>query len=464
MSDPTQGIHVDRTGALPPPAGRPAAAPTGAPVRPAWVAPDGSTHPQAPRQDVEAPVTADAGAVTPSPGGASTTAQGYAAAATVFAPPAPPAPPVRRRRTRQPRRSSVPVVLAALVAGLVGGLGGGVLAQVLDEDPTSVQGRTSSGLPDPVPVAAAPDGSIAGLSRAVLPSVALISVGAGGDDGLGSGFVIREDGYLLTNHHVIAAADGAITVSLPGEESLAAEVVGSDAAYDIAVLKVARTGLAPLPFADPDGVEVGQTVVAVGAPLGLDSTVTSGIVSAIDRPVVAGQGDDPSYINAIQTDAAINPGNSGGPLLDLAGNVVGVNSAIAQVPSSALSPAGSIGLGFAIPAEQAERTATQLIETGASQHPVMGVHIDLQYTGDGARVLAQGGSDAPPVIPGGPAEVAGVRPGDVIVSVDGTRIRDSQHLLVVLRSYAVGDTVEMVLRDDQGDERTVSITLAGSGE
>ena len=360
----------------------------------------------------------------------------------------------------------MPVVLAALVAGLVGGLGGGVLAQVLDAGPAAQEQQPVSGrLPDPVPVAAAPDGSIPGLSRAALPSVALISIGPGGRDGQGSGFVIREDGYLLTNHHVIAASTtgGGITVTLPGQEPVRAEVVGSDAVYDIAVLKVGRSGMRALPFADPDTVEVGQTVVAVGAPLGLDSTVTSGIVSAIDRPVVAGQSDDVSYINAIQTDAAINPGNSGGPLLDLAGNVVGVNSAIAQVPTSALAPSGSIGLGFAIPAEQAERTATQLIETGSSQHPVMGVHIDLQYTGEGARVLEEGTEDARPVIPGGPAEAAGVRPGDVIVSVDGTRIRDSQHLLVVLRSYAVGDVVSMVLRDDEGRERTVSITLAGSG-
>jgi putative serine protease PepD len=184
----------------------------------------------------------------------------------------------------------------------------------------------------------------------------------------------------------------------------------------------------------------------------------------MDRPVVAGESQDLSYINAIQTDAAINPGNSGGPLLDLAGNVVGVNSAIAQTPSTTRAAAGSIGLGFAIPAEQAERTALQLIDTGTSQHPVMGVHIDLTYAGDGARVLSEGDADSPPVIPGGPAEAAGVQPGDVIVSVDGTRITDSSHLLVLLRSYAIGDTVEMVLRDEDGQERTVSITLAGSGE
>ncbi|AXH97643.1 S1C family serine protease [Ornithinimicrobium avium] len=373
--------------------------------------------------------------------------------------PARPASPPRRRR-------AAPVVLASLVAGLIGGLGGGILAQTLQVgEGTAQETATSAGLPDPVPVAVAPDGTVQALSKAVLPSVALISIGADGVGGQGSGFVIREDGYVLTNHHVIRAAaarGGQITVELPGQEPMEAEVVGSDPAYDIAVLKVDRQGLTPLAFADPQGVEVGQTVVAVGAPLGLDSTVTAGIVSALDRPVVAGEDDVVSYINAIQTDAAINPGNSGGPLLDLAGNVVGVNSAIAQMPSSAASSAGSIGLGFAIPAQQAERTATQLIETGTSQHPVMGVHIDLLWAGEGARVLGEVRGGAPPVIPGGPAEAAGVRPGDIIVSVDGTRIRDAQHLLVELRSHAVGDTVEMALRGEDGQERTVDIVLAGA--
>jgi putative serine protease PepD len=358
-------------------------------------------------------------------------------------------------------------VAAAGVAGLVGGLAGGALSDQLIGSPepqpvVEAQQQTQQVAAPPLAV----DGSIPELSRAVLPSVALISVGQDGNDGLGSGFVIREDGYLLTNAHVIAEAGprAQITVELPGADPVPAEVIGSDAAYDIAVLRIEQTGLPALPFADSAEVQVGQTVVAVGAPLGLDSTVTSGIVSALDRPVVAGEAASVSYINAIQTDAAINPGNSGGPLLDLGGRVVGVNSALAQLPTGSFGrPAGSIGLGFAIPADQAEHTASQLIETGRSEHPVMGVHIDLQYTGEGARVLPMDRDGSPPVIPGGPAEAAGVRPGDVIISVDGTRIRDSQHLLVVLRSFRVGDTVELTLRGEDGAERMISITLAGSG-
>lgn len=428
----------------------------------------------------------------------------------------PPAAPRRRRAGRNP----LPVVLASLVAGTVGGLGGGVLAyQAMDGEPAVAPraqtpvvtgparpgevepGEAEPGAPDPTtgsgpstsdrPDAGAPegagdgergvgetttpatdastdtspDGTIPALSRAVLPSVALVSLGPDGRDGQGSGFVIREDGYVLTNHHVIAASTTGrdITVHLPGREPVPAEVVGSDAAYDIAVLQIGATDLVPLPFAEEDDIEVGETVVAVGAPLGLDSTVTSGIVSAVGRPVVAGEASDLSYINAIQTDAAINPGNSGGPLLDLTGHVVGVNSAIAQLPTSSFGPAGSIGLGFAIPADQARRTATQIIETGHSEHPIMGANIDLRHAGPGARVMGRGEGEAPPVLPGGPADGAGVRPGDLILEVDGTRITDYRHLLVVLRSYEVGDRVQMLLRSPDGAERTVDLVLAGSG-
>ena len=469
MTEPTQGLPVDRTVPVDVPS-----APSGRPAPLGW--PSAAEQSERPTGWPVAP--APAGTIPTSTTPTSTTAVGPAAGTSGPAPAPTPTPtptpapaPARHRpeRRRGPGRLG-PVVAVAAVAGLLGGLGGGVLAGQLtgpEETPApvapDVQARPAS-VERPAPPQV--DGSIPALSRAVLPSVALISVGVDGGDGLGSGFVIREDGYLLTNAHVIADAGARtqITVELPGEEPLPAEVVGSDTAYDIAVLKVDRTGLPALPFVDSEGVEVGQTVVAVGAPLGLDSSVTSGIVSALDRPVVAGEASSVSYINAIQTDAAINPGNSGGPLLDLDGYVVGVNSALAQLPSGSFGrPAGSIGLGFAIPAAQAEHTANQLIETGRSEHPVMGVHIDLQYTGDGARVLPFSREGSPPVIPGGPAEAAGVQPGDVIVSVDGVRIRDSQHLLVLLRSYRVGDVAEMTLRSPDGAERTVSMALAGSG-
>lgn len=385
--------------------------------------------------------------------------------------PPPEAPPRALRR-----RSSVPVVAASLVAGLVSGLGGGLLAQTLPsepERPVETAAPPPSAEPSVAPAAAASpvpgeDRGIPELSRSTLPSVALISIGGEQDGGIGqgSGFVIREDGYLLTNHHVITAAaeSGEITVQLPGREPMTGEVVGSDATYDIAVLRVEADGLTALPFADSDQVQVGQTVVAVGAPLGLDSTVTSGIVSALDRPVVAGEARDLSYINAIQTDAAINPGNSGGPLLDLSGQVVGVNSAIAQLPSSMRGAGGSIGLGFAIPADQAERTAGQIIETGTSQHPVIGAHIDIRHTGEGARVVGPESLDVRGVIPGGPADEAGVQPGDLILAVDGRRVSDYEHLLVMLRSYEIGERIELLLRGPDGQDRTVELTLGASGD
>ncbi len=159
-----------------------------------------------------------------------------------------------------------------------------------------------------------------------------------------------------------------------------ATIVGRDLSYDLAVLKIARTGLTPLQLGPSSKVVVGDQVIAVGAPLGLDQTVTSGIVSALNRPVTPGNGGETSYINAIQTDAAINPGNSGGPLLDLNGKVIGVNSAIARVPGTGGTTGGSIGLGFAIPSDQARRTADQLIATGKATHPIIGVHAQPTFS------------------------------------------------------------------------------------
>ncbi|MGI8947853.1 MAG: S1C family serine protease [Ornithinimicrobium sp.] len=376
----------------------------------------------------------------------------------------PPTGPYAPPQTHRPRVSRAPaVVLVALLAGLGGGLAGGYAVEQLSR---------SSGQPvvtEAFPVAASgSDGApVARIARMTLPSVVFISVEGGDGDGVGSGFVIRPDGYLVTNNHVIAAgADGGdITVEFTDGDSAPAEVVGTDPSYDLAVLKVDRAGLPVLQFGDSETLQVGVPVVAVGAPLGLDNTVTSGIVSALDRPVVAGDVATTTYINAIQTDAAINPGNSGGPLLDLSGRVVGVNSAIAQLPGGgSLGPAGSIGLGFAIPAAQAQRTTDQLIETGTSEHPVMGIHVDVEYSGEGARVLPEATGDVEPVIPGGPAEAAGVQPGDVILKIDDEPIEDSSKLIVQLRSHRVGDTVQVLLRSSDGTERTVSITLQGSSE
>jgi putative serine protease PepD len=222
------------------------------------------------------------------------------------------------------------------------------------------------------------------------------------------------------------------------------------------VLKVDRTDLVPLALGDSDEVEVGQSVVAVGAPLGLQGTVTSGIVSALNRPVQAGDAEQTSFINAIQTDAAINPGNSGGPLLDSQGRVIGINSAIAQPPGQ--NAAGSIGLGFAIPSNQARRTAEQLIADGVATYPVIGVLLDSSYTGVGVKVAEQAGGGVEPITPGSAAEQAGIRPGDVIVAINGTPVTVPDELIVAIRARAPGETVSLTVREPAGD-RDVLVVL-----
>ena len=289
-----------------------------------------------------------------------------------------------------------------------------------------------------------PPGSAADIAQRVLPSVVSISARGVRGGGSGTGFVIDSNGFILTNDHVIsdAAVDGGrIDVQLNDGTTLKATIIGRDSAYDLAVLKIDRRGLTALTFGDSDEVAVGDAVIAIGSPLGLSGTVTLGIVSAKDRAVTAGEdAGDNSYINAIQTDAAINPGNSGGPLVNSAGAVIGVNSAIATLGSSFLSSqSGSIGLGFAIPINQARKTAEQLIKTGKATYPVVGISVDMQYAGDGAKIA----DTANAIVPGGPAAKAGLRAGDLITKFNGRTITTPEELIVSIRSQNVGDKVEI---------------------
>jgi len=289
-----------------------------------------------------------------------------------------------------------------------------------------------------------PPGSVADIAQRVLPSVVSISARGARGGGSGTGFVIDSNGFILTNDHVIsdAAVDGGrIDVQLNDGTTLKATIIGRDSSYDLAVLKIDRRGLTALTFGDSDEVAVGDAVIAIGSPLGLSGTVTLGIVSAKDRAVTAGEdAGDNSYINAIQTDAAINPGNSGGPLVNSAGAVIGVNSAIATLGSSFLSSqAGSIGLGFAIPINQARKTAEQLIKTGKATYPVVGISVDMQYAGDGAKIA----DTANAIAPGGPAAKAGLRAGDLITKFNNRTITTPEELIVSIRSQNVGDKVEI---------------------
>lgn len=303
-----------------------------------------------------------------------------------------------------------------------------------------------------------PPGSVADIARRVIPSVVSIEAGSSKGGSTGTGFVIASNGFILTNNHVIAEAvtsNGNIEVTLNNGKKYAAKVIGRDSSYDLAVLKIATTGLTALQLGDSDKVAVGDSVIAIGSPLGLSGTVTLGIISAKDRAVTAGEsGSSSSFINALQTDAAINPGNSGGPLVDSTGAVIGINSAIATLGTGFSSQSGSIGLGFAIPINQARKTADQLIKNGKATYPVLGVSIDMSYQGDGAKIA----DNATAVLSGGPADSAGLKAGDIITRFDGRTINSSEELIVAIRAKNVGDKVDLTyLRNSVSANATVTL-------
>ena len=354
--------------------------------------------------------------------------------------------------------------VSALVAATLGGMFGGWLGAT-DRVGFGNLDRTGTSIPSAGAGATArPEGSIANIAAKALPSVVTIKVKGADGAGTGSGFVLDRDGHIVTNNHVVASAadGGTLAVELSNGTEIKATILGRDSSYDLAVLKTDRTDLVPLTIGSSKDVVVGDQVIAVGAPLGLESSVTSGIVSALNRPVSpGGDGDQQSFINAIQTDAAINPGNSGGPLLDMQGHVVGINSAIARIPGAADVQSGNIGVGFSIPSDQVAKTAAQLIKTGKAEHPVIGVILDRQYTGSGVKILASGsGASGDPVSKDGPADKAGIEPGDVIVEFDGRPVSDADDLVVAIRAKSVGDAVPMKVK--RGSE-TISVTVTLSG-
>jgi len=350
------------------------------------------------------------------------------------------------------KRRSLPtasIVVLALVAGLLGGILGGDATKGLISSGVNLVSSTST-------IERSPD-SVAGLSARVLPSVVSIETMSSDGGSTGSGFIIDPNGYLLTNNHVVAGAL-TIKVMLNDGREFAAKILGRDESYDLAVLKISATGLNALQFGDSDKVQVGDPVIAIGSPLGLSGTVTQGIISAKNRPVTAGDNNSStSFISALQTDAAINPGNSGGPLVDATGAVIGVNSAIASLGNAGSSQAGSIGLGFAIPINQARKTADQLIKNGKATYPVIGVAVDMNYNSGGALIAKK----ATAILPGGPAAKAGLRPGDLITAIDGMKINTPEELIVEIRTHNVGDEVTITYLRGKTTGNVKLILIAG---
>jgi putative serine protease PepD len=305
-------------------------------------------------------------------------------------------------------------------------------------------------------------GSLNSIVEKVSPSVVTINVTTPTGGGNGSGSIFKTSStfsYVVTNNHVIEDAVGGagiITVGLDNGDQVSATLVGRDPNYDLAVLRITKSNLPTIELGDSSELKIGDQVIAFGSPLGLDRTVTSGIVSALNRPVVTGDGINSaeSYVDAIQTDASINPGNSGGPLTDSLGRMIGINTAVATL-GSASGQSGSIGLGFAIPMNQALRVMNEIIDTGKATRPVLGVFFDRTFTpGKGAKISSLSPNEA--------AQKAGIPVGAIITSINGIRITDQVSAIVRIRSYAPGDKVTIVVTMPAGGSKTFNVTLGSA--
>ena len=354
----------------------------------------------------------------------------------------PPAPAAAAPR----RRPGMAVVVAtSLLAGALGaGLGAGAVIATDDDSPT---GNGSSASAADVSTATLPDGSVAKVAAKVLPSVVSIQFTGTAGSGTGSGVVIDDSGLIVTNNHVVeeAANGGSLTVSFQDGTTTSAEIVGRDPSADLAVIRVDGVdNLVPAKLGNSDDLQVGESVIAIGSPLGLNGTVTTGIVSALNRPVLPDpNSSDDSVLNAIQTDAAINPGNSGGALVNLDGELVGINSAIATLGASTGGQSGSIGLGFAIPVNEAKWISNQLISDGTAEHARLGVTVEPS-TGD---VL---GAQVGTVESGSAADKAGLAEGDVITEFGDQSIDSPDALVAAVRSIEPGAQVSITyVRDGQ---------------
>jgi putative serine protease PepD len=369
-------------------------------------------------------------------------------------PPAPEPPPAGPAPAA-PRRGIGLLLAVALAAGLIGGGSGAALTVALDDDAatttsTSVGSLRDAGTSTDTPAA---QGSVEQVAAAVLPSVVSIAVQSPTGSGEGTGVILSSDGLILTNNHVVASAadGGTLRVTFNDGSTAEARIVGRDPVTDLAVIEAQGvSGLKPATLGRSADLDPGEQVVAIGSPLGLQGTVTSGIVSALNRPVRTGDSSGAeaasTVIDAIQTDAAINPGNSGGPLVNLRGEVVGINSAIATLGAGGQS--GSIGLGFSIPVDQARAIATELIDSGTATHALLGVSVQDTPDGAGIAVIADGSAAAD----------AGLREGDVITKVGDRPVDGADSLIAAIRSHRPGDAVTLTF-ERGGEESTVTVTL-----
>jgi putative serine protease PepD len=357
----------------------------------------------------------------------------------------------------QPQRSGRAMVVGAIAALLLIGGGAGALGGYLVAGSNSGNAPVTNALDQPpadqTSSTAAP-GTVEAVAEKVSPSVVQLQVQGRQAAGEGSGFIVRSDGLIITNNHVVevAADNGQIRAVFADGSTAPAKIVGRDPTSDVAVVQAeGKSGLPVVDLGSSEALKVGQGVVAIGSPFELSGTVTTGIVSSLHRPTRAGgeDGSQATVMDAIQTDAAINPGNSGGPLVNMQGQVIGINSAIYSPQSSAGAQGGSVGIGFAIPMDQARRTADEIAKTGKATQTILGVSV---------RDNENGGALIVEVTPGGPGEQAGLKSGDVVTKLDDRRIDTSDALVAAVRSNAPGDKVRLELSNGS---RTVEATLAG---
>ncbi|MFJ3702502.1 MULTISPECIES: S1C family serine protease [Streptomyces] len=365
------------------------------------------------------------------------------------------------------RRASGLVAAVAVAALVAGGVGGALGYWAADSSGSGSSGSTTVAASNSPKDFKREAGTVAGVAASALPSVVTIDAKSGdGEGGTGTGFVYDKEGHILTNNHVVASAadSGQLTATFSNGKKYDAEVIGRAQGYDVAVLKLkdAPDGLTPLALGDSDKVAVGDSTIAIGAPFGLSNTVTTGIISAKNRPVASGDGSSNknSYMSALQTDASINPGNSGGPLLDAGGAVIGINSAIQSTSGGGVgqSQAGSIGLGFAIPVNQAKNVAEQLIRTGQPVYPVIGATVTMEEKTGGAVISDEGAGGTPAVTPDGPAAKAGLKAGDVITKFNDTAVESGPTLIGEIWTHKPGDKVTLTYTRD-GRTETAELTL-----